>query len=289
MSTKIYTGIIFTTNDVYEIHQTLLGLREEACRLGNIKKFTERVELTTRIVDKKLVFNHFGEVDPDEDLIIENGIVINQKGTYDKTAYGYACDIIDKDIREEQKRDQHSFYDIYLDFAIFPMKDKVLGMYFSNYENMYHKLIMNCPIIKDYHYQDSSDKPSKITNKEWGQRKEDWDIALKDIGISTHWGLMCKIVDGLLLDFARHDGLKLKWKTLLPTFENRIKHATRMYLTDKWTKESKEEKPFDKYCEADRRYRDEAEKNSDTIIKTREEVMKILPDNKLFRKQYLPK
>lgn len=93
---------------------------------------------------------------------------------------------------------------------------KFFGMEnFKNYERRLPKS------FKDWYYQNSSDRPDKISEPEWRQREKEWDLIFKDCGIYQEAGLIFVIydagnVDRMVWDLVekRRNKSKLEEKTL---------------------------------------------------------------------------
>lgn len=59
--------------------------------------------------------------------------------------------------------------------SVFPMgKNKTLILFYCENRKM-NDVWESLPFISDYHYQNSTDKPDRIPQKEWNKRRSDWD------------------------------------------------------------------------------------------------------------------
>lgn len=83
-------------------------------------------------------------------------------------------------------------YNMKNDIVIFPIsKKRILFMVFGDvlrhlmyniiedHENVTLQAFKLKYGIKDYHYQNQTDRPDDVSAQEWGRRKRDWDLALK--------------------------------------------------------------------------------------------------------------
>lgn len=62
--------------------------------------------------------------------------------------------------------------------CVFPMgKRKTLILFYCE-DNTLTEMWRNLPFISEYHYQNQTDQPSEISNKDWNQRRKDWDKAV---------------------------------------------------------------------------------------------------------------
>jgi Leucine-rich repeat (LRR) protein len=80
-------------------------------------------------------------------------------------------------IKETEKRDTLVDFDFAV--AVYPIRDKILARYFTE-QNIFEKLWLSQDFVKDYHYQNQTDQPEKISEEDWDTRAKDWDIALED-------------------------------------------------------------------------------------------------------------
>lgn len=88
---------------------------------------------------------------------------------------------------------------------LFPLKDKILLYPINNFYIEAEKFTLrNCLLksdkIKDYHYQNNTDKPKEINKKEWEKRYDDWAQVLD----KNDW----HITSGLLLEMNNILALK---------------------------------------------------------------------------------
>lgn len=81
---------------------------------------------------------------------------------------------------------------------IIPIKDKILLMYFGNQE--LQKIIEKQPYIQEYHYQNQVDRPGCISEAEWKDRKEDWEVAIGPDYVPKYHGFsvsLCPFDEGV--------------------------------------------------------------------------------------------
>lgn len=60
-------------------------------------------------------------------------------------------------------------------------------------QGAFHNLLMRNLPVRDYHYQDRSDKPSHIKAADWRLRRKQWEEALPGIGVPMDNGLMIRL------------------------------------------------------------------------------------------------
>lgn len=90
---------------------------------------------------------------------------------------------INEDIFSSGRR--HPDYDLSFTLSFFILKDKVLIRLFTENERM-EMFIRNHPLLESYYYQDSTDCPNDIDEKEWEQRSRDWSEAYQNYNRRTN-------------------------------------------------------------------------------------------------------
>lgn len=83
--------------------------------------------------------------------------------------------------KEFKKSDEgyRSYVDASFSFTLFPMKDKILAMVFSEQDTL-TKIFIDYFNAQSYCYYNNTDKPEEVSDLEWEQRKDDWDSVLKN-------------------------------------------------------------------------------------------------------------
>lgn len=69
-----------------------------------------------------------------------------------------------------------SDFDYNCSIVVIPMEDKQLVMSFGN--NDLKKIVSEQPWLSDYHYQNQTDAPARISDEEWEERKQTWNKAI---------------------------------------------------------------------------------------------------------------
>lgn len=161
MSTKIYNGYISTLN-IEQLLKEFVAVRD--------KFEKKKVVLYNKVLARAATMNVDREAFNKKKILNGN----EQYEIYNKTQEGF-----DKIVREEViLRREISKLDFSLHCSVIPLRKgkTLLLLYCQNKEmtKMWEKL----KFIKDYHYQDQTDKPRNISEKNWEIRKNDWDKAL---------------------------------------------------------------------------------------------------------------
>ena len=177
MSTKLYNGIKFKSNNIKEVLDQLISVKETA---------------------KQIAIDSIS----DEDL----GLFIGANNLLDKNHWDIARDLMEAiDCNNYGK--WKFLPRLRFSVVVYPTAEgDIYGYYFDADKKEYNDLIE--PFYTDFHYQNSSDRPSDITEEEWDFRREKWDELLKDKFKDT--GLTYDIVTGDDLDiFDLSDKIKI--------------------------------------------------------------------------------
>lgn len=240
MSTKIYNGIRFTTNDITEIYNELMKLRDEAIQIGQKLQAETITESLVSIVDKYMAWTHFG-IPNDSEFLIPEGKEVIVHGKNEIPLLGHCSwEFLDK---ARDKKDKNlradSDYVFNLKVMIHPIPGKLLGTEYGS-SRAFTDLLFKCPLVKDYHYQNQTDQPDDISDEDWDQRRDDWDLALPGIGIPLYNGLEITIFDNGLLDIhPPHQFLV----DSIPNFEKRVELVAKDWIFRKYYKQFKDELP----------------------------------------------
>jgi hypothetical protein len=155
MSTKLYTGIKFKSNKLSTVIRQLNGLKEEA-KENVMKTFRREGEHWNFIALVNLYEN-----------AIKNGKKVENKWDLMR-------------ILNDELRKRNSEFWFEFGVTIFERKNKLYGVYYDLTHNNY-KMLFNRDIAVDYHYQDQTDKPDEVSNKNWNFREKVWKDIFDDI------------------------------------------------------------------------------------------------------------
>lgn len=278
MSTKIYEGLKLNENmDFYKINQLVREIRKEADKIFSEEYSRLMMESICEIFDYSLFM---------EKEELKNYLKTKYKLKRDKF-YPYF------DIRELLNKD-NGFFNLNCNIIFYPLKDKVLCQFFHTnpkYYKLYRKTKIDGheldPIFsqfEEYGYWNNSDQPDNISEEEWEQREEDWNEALRGIGIPLINGFSKKIVEVFSFDLElpekdreklyeqildekkylnsletntsgffvqlSHKELSLfqsRKDHLIPSKENRAKNISKKILRDKFEKENSNN--YDDICD----------------------------------------
>jgi hypothetical protein len=169
MSTKLYNGIKFKSNKLSEVIRQLHGLKEEA-KENVMKTFQDKESLN---------------------FILMSFLYNKAKNENEKIS----CWDFERLLRNELRRPYNDFY-FEFGVSIFERKNKLYGIYYDQSRDNY-KMLFNRGIAVDYHYQDQTDKPEGISNRDWYFREEVWSDIFDDISclwIPSEAGVEYRIV-----------------------------------------------------------------------------------------------
>ena len=196
MSTKIYDAYVLDKNySMYELNMIMDELRREVTQICDQNIFD-------LVIKKCLYFYYFKKLHG-EDTVSE--MIEKTKDNKEKQKIWKA--VQDEEWRRlftrvfwETENVINNQYDRKFcdpDFKcrlqIFPMEDKILVMYFGNTD--IRNFIEEQKYFFDYHYQDQTDKPDKISRRTWKQREKDWDKAIGPDYIPAHHGFCVDLYD----------------------------------------------------------------------------------------------
>ena len=172
MSTKIHNGLILKGCTLEEALQRLKKIRP-AC--------VERAKLATaRQVAKKVVYR----MD-----FSENWQALDRKDR--KAVWQITEDFRKAQIAVTGEGIRSTTWDSSLDVCLIPSEGDLLALVYLEQDHGYWDLLKGIGFT-DFHYQNSTDKPDAITEEEWSQRSEKWDIAIPrgtvpcNVGVTYH-------------------------------------------------------------------------------------------------------
>lgn len=101
------------------------------------------------------------------------------------------CELVRKITKPSNYGECLLSHDFKSDIQIFPMENRILLMYFGSSEGQ--KVIETLMPVKDYHYQNQTDRPFGISEKEWNRRCTDWDNVIGPDYIPANHGFSVKL------------------------------------------------------------------------------------------------
>lgn len=259
MSTKIYNGYISTLN-IEQLLKEFVDVRD--------KFENKKIQLYNKILGNQ-VANKI-----DGDAIAAYRTMTGQE------QYAILNEIHDKNERSVKDevilRGLRSSLDLSSDCVVFPMgKRKTLILFYCE-NNELTAIWKRLRFIKEYHYQNQTDKPRGISEKKWEQRKRDWDKAL-GYDVPVNRGYCFTFTQERLPVFIKRSGVS----SCVPDKENRILYQMKEKyvnnLIKKLTEEDKD-KDHSRIFEYYRRANDSWEKYKGTkaFEKEKEKIKKYI-------------
>lgn len=213
VSIKMYNAYIFDKQySMVELENLMSKLKERFRKEGN--KYYH-----TKIVNEFLYYYYFSKLHTEEQIRkINYGSLLLEK------KYFKICSEINSSF---WKNDCSSFSadELNASIQIIPYKDNLLAISFiTNYE-AYQTLIDTLPYLKDYHYQNQTDKPKEVSSEEWKEREETWNEVFKKDDLLTHHGFNVSLFDvktDLNFKFYNHEKPNYDWifKELAQTYDD---------------------------------------------------------------------
>lgn len=145
MSTKLYNGIKFKSNDIYVVFEQLKGLKEKLPAIG------------WGYLKNKGYLKYF----------------IKVNNLMNESCYNIHSRLV-KNLNEEVRR----IDDIPFNFSVmvYPYQGELYGYYFNDITE-YQDYLKE--IADDFSYQNLTDRPEHISEEEYKKRQEVWDEILK--------------------------------------------------------------------------------------------------------------
>jgi len=169
MSTKLYNGIKFKSNNIKEVLDQLMS----------IKKIANEIALDLLPDDRLALFIKTNDFADKDKWFISRELV-----TALDSSFSNKWTFIPR---------------LHFSVVIYPTTEgDIYGYYFDTDKQEFNNLLK--PFYTDFHYQNSSDKPSDLTDEEWEFRELKWDELLKDGDKFADTGLVYNIVNGDTLD-----------------------------------------------------------------------------------------
>ena len=185
MSTKIYNGFKFNTNNIFKVYEYLSDFKE---------------------ISKKNLMSKFN----DSYLSILKNIMTKYYLEYDKFQSIWELD----NVFIEEIKKPHYFLYLKNYIQIYPDSEtnEIYGYYILDSESEQH-IIRNDWFI-DFHYQNQTDIPDNITEDEYEHRKEVWDRVLASDYLIKNSGIMFNILDITDINFSLNEIFNKRVKML---------------------------------------------------------------------------
>lgn len=233
MSTKIYNGYKFKEPlSLDELHGFCIRLRDKVKPIAEDLYFQTFFRIYFEVLDK----NQFGMYDEAMYFLSKEG------GNLEFGIDRYLMKRM-RHIKISEERDPD--VDFEFSITILPLKSGEVLVLLYTEKGELRKAFATMPEIEEYHYQDQSDKPERISKKAWDKRRDDWQAALGGDG----WGIPLEhgfnftpYSERRLSFFMLDDERKKEILKLIPTPEERAKVIARNLHLEQWSNKN----PIDK-------------------------------------------
>jgi hypothetical protein len=221
MSTKIYNGFKIDTGDISEVQSIFNGHQVALKQVTKEKIIEFLVKSAVEEFDKDKVYNN--PVEEDKNYISQ----ANQE-------------MRDRQRESKKNNSRDPEIDFEAEIAIFPFEGNFYGIYYSEQNEFYNNLLKQKK-VSEFSYYDNTDKPDRITKKEWEERERVWDTIFKGNGLPCEVGFTKKyntyVPQPEIHEIIEH------WDTCVPKFEKRLKYwTTNIYAEREFQKLSDKEK-----------------------------------------------
>lgn len=226
MSTKIYNGYRLKTDmSLRELHDLCMRIRQSVGKLCEELYFKKIAEIICNLLDMK-------EMKPSR---LEAMVTRMAK---DSRLHDYPLWIVQNYILERQRqikvtnlRDPEVDFDCKIVF--FPISDKILLTLYAEKKEYFKAIEAFCE-VEEYGYWNNTDRPKKLTDKQWEQRRIDWDEALGDSDIPSLQGFTVTcVLDNFFPDVDRVIAT-------MPSFKERVKSRAYNNMVDEYIGKNKE-------------------------------------------------
>lgn len=168
MSTKLYNGIKFKSNNIREVLDQLISIKNKAN------------EIALDLLDDRSL-----------------ALFIEANNLLDKDKWEISRELLDA-LESSNYNKWRLKPRMHFSVVVYPTQDgDIYGYYFDSDKKEFNDLLK--PFYTDFHYQNSSDKPSDVSEEEWKFRELKWDELLPGDKFADT-GLQYNIVTGDTLD-----------------------------------------------------------------------------------------
>lgn len=177
MSTKIFDGFQFSTKDLNEVHRFVEKARRKFQPIARRMFLMHLASSMIEIMDRRAVADLLG---------------IEKPGKENSPFSAAFMDYIERVsfVEKENRRDPE--IDFSFEVAILPHSTGIYGIVYTEQPEL-RKLWFASRGIRDFSYFNNTDKPSRISEKEWVRRGETWQFLVGCQPVSDN-GFVAKII-----------------------------------------------------------------------------------------------
>jgi hypothetical protein len=183
LSTKIHNGYLLPLMTLVELNHFMEPVRERFMPLvvAGITKWT--ADFSANVID----FHSLGRVPP---LSLMGRAALTEKGSVTTRPIADAyVSFFERNMAVQEKRKRDPEVDWTCSWTFIPHRGVLLCLLFTERVELMEAW-KKVHLVKDWHYQNSTDRPDEVSEEEWDRRAKDWHDALgrkvpAEVGFST--------------------------------------------------------------------------------------------------------
>lgn len=188
MSTKIFNGYMLPNMSLKNLDAFVKKARKKMLEAHNEMGEEMTIKKAVRFLDMHCIYG----AEKFED-VSQDGMKF--RDTYSPYLWAY-FGLNEKAQKAEQSdRRTDSDYDFKSNLCLFPIRGKILAMFFSQHQR-FTDVWNSFDEVSEYNYWNNTDKPDELTDEQWERRRKDWDTALPGIGIPSENGFIIEFTKG---------------------------------------------------------------------------------------------
>lgn len=273
MSTKVYNGIIF--KNFKTLDQAL-----NWC----VKKQPSLEKIAIRLFEQKIIDEYFELIDNLSIKNDKNELVKSFEKSKEDNPYSFIVNKVREDVENAERSSSRS-ESFGLDFSssiiFFNKNKKIIGYYIAE-DKLLIGSILKDRQVSDYHYQNSTDRPKEISQKEWNQRKTIWN----SIDIPRKEGLSFQFTSYKDLQYQAFPFDKMKSKFL--TLDQRADNIAKVLINqqDPYLKQIKDHREWYEYFQKSQDWRQTSEAKEIFNSIKKEVLEKLIPTESIQYKTF---
>ena len=254
MSTNIHNGWK-CSKPIYEFYKDLIDLKP---------KFKD---LSLTLLHREVALLAAKEIDG----IRHNNRECEKEWTVRDVLNSHASQVLDDLRKAEKEQSRRPTLDMDCQIFMFPREDHTLFMTVGE-PKQYTDLIAQMPGVTHHPYWDSVDPPKDMTEAQWKEREEDWDIALSESGMPIEKCLTFSLTNTVWFRLGRASQIIEQ----MPPIEDRVHHLARItYVNDNWS----EDQEYHQVAEHISAYANDPDIQSEYMRKVRPSVVPLALDH----------
>lgn len=142
------------------------------------------------------------------------------------------------EIKRTQYRDPE--IDIECNILFIPYRSHLYGILYCDQEK-WKSLWLSLPFISDFHFQNQTDPPEKVSDRDWKERSRVWNSIFNSCSVPAYLGFNREIVENRFY-FEVQKKLEKDFSFFVPSFEKRVENVVKEKLcVEYYSTEGKEQ------------------------------------------------